>query len=529
MQEIVDIMNMQDLSNNFWAVGELNAVEPEVLHWRQCSLDVCIVDPELDDAWLLPLQGMTGWRCCCTRREVHTPASRARSYNAGLLSHRCEACEALPRILCWGLQDTFGSLVKLIGCERVTAPLGLGELSWRRKRQHRTFSTSASFPGSPVDTTPLMTFSCKMVVYEGPLRLGPAKGSGSLPSLPRPARGSCEGAAGTWKLLGTAARAGFGQGPGVFLPAKEPCLCDGSGVQTSSELALGWPAMASGLQLDKYLKAVLDGALLVTGDVRLISFNGQAWQFEVARCGGRGPSENAEFIDEIDAVCPKRDDASEAERRTGTTSTPCFRFSFDGWLAMVAAFLTALDGPKGGDGIVVLGATNRPDALDPAIRRAGRLEREIEVGVPNAEDRGDRTHILQVHLGKVRHILSEEEQRELARKCHGYAPKGVLLYGPPGCSKTMMAKAVATETEMNFISIKGPELFSKYVGDSERAVRDVFRKARTAAPCVVFFDEVDALGASRESEGGGVSSRVLAQLLAEMDGRLCRDGQGWSF
>lgn len=268
---------------------------------------------------------------------------------------------------------------------------------------------------------------------------------------------------------------------------------------------------------------------------------------------------------------------------------------------MVAAFLTALDGPKGGDGIVVLGATNRPDALDPAIRRAGRLEREIEVGVPNAEE---RTQILQVHLGKVRHILSEEEQRELARKCHGYvgadlralcasaarnalragkeavdlqsclaaagqippsalkellvevphvrwediggyhstkealkeavewpmryawafeamrmeAPKGVLLYGPPGCSKTMMAKAVATETEMNFISIKGPELFSKYVGDSERAVRDVFRKARTAAPCVVFFDEVDALGASRESEGGGVSSRVLAQLLAEMDG-----------
>merc|ERR1711972_287324 len=98
-------------------------------------------------------------------------------------------------------------------------------------------------------------------------------------------------------------------------------------------------------------------------------------------------------------------------------------------------------------------------------------------------------------------------------------PRGVLLYGPPGCSKTMMAKAVATETEMNFISIKGPELFSKYVGDSERAVREVFRKARTAAPCVIFFDEVDAIGANRESEGGGgVASRVLAQLLAEMDG-----------
>merc|ERR1719191_1765280 len=98
-------------------------------------------------------------------------------------------------------------------------------------------------------------------------------------------------------------------------------------------------------------------------------------------------------------------------------------------------------------------------------------------------------------------------------------PKGVLLYGPPGCSKTMMAKAVATETEMNFVSIKGPELFSKYVGDSERAVREVFRKARTAAPCVVFFDEIDAVGSKRDDEGsGGVAARVLAQLLAEMDG-----------
>jgi len=290
------------------------------------------------------------------------------------------------------------------------------------------------------------------------------------------------------------------------------------------------------------------------------------------------------FIDEIDAVCPKRDDSSEAERR------------------MVAAFLTALDGVRGNDGVIVLGATNRPDAIDPALRRAGRLEREIEVGVPNTEE---RLQILEVHLTGVKHALSATDRRELARRCHGYVgadlralcmgaaraalrkgldaidlgsclvaarvvppsalkellveipevrwddiggyadtkqalkeavewpirhawafeamriepPRGVLLYGPPGCSKTMMAKAVATETEMNFVSIKGPELFSKYVGDSERAVRDVFRKARTAAPCVVFFDEIDAVGASREGEGtGGVASRVLAQLLAEMDG-----------
>lgn len=290
------------------------------------------------------------------------------------------------------------------------------------------------------------------------------------------------------------------------------------------------------------------------------------------------------FIDEIDAICPKRDDATEAERR------------------MVAAFLTALDGVSSDDSVVVLGATNRPDAIDPAMRRAGRLERELEVGVPNAEE---RDQILVVHLAGLRHDLSEDQRRELARRCHGYVgadlrgvctsaaraalragrgavaledclaamrtvppsalkellvevphvrwsdiggyestkealreavewpirhawafqamdvdpPRGVLLYGPPGCSKTMMAKAVATETEMNFVSIKGPELFSKYVGDSEKAVRDVFRKARTAAPCVIFFDEIDAIGASREGEGaGGVAARVLAQLLAEMDG-----------
>jgi len=290
------------------------------------------------------------------------------------------------------------------------------------------------------------------------------------------------------------------------------------------------------------------------------------------------------FIDEIDAICPKRDDATEAERR------------------MVATLLTELDGSKSDDCVIVIGATNRPDSIDPAIRRAGRMEREIEVGVPNVED---RTSILEVHLQAIKHTLSETDRKELARRCHGYVgadlrslclaaaratlkkglpavtletcmesmrlvspsalkelhveiptirwsdiggyestkdalreavewpvvhawafealdidpPRGILLYGPPGCSKTMMAKAVATETEMNFISVKGPELFSKYVGDSEKAIRDVFRKARTAAPCVIFFDEIDAIGASREGEGGGgVSARVLAQLLAEMDG-----------
>lgn len=99
-------------------------------------------------------------------------------------------------------------------------------------------------------------------------------------------------------------------------------------------------------------------------------------------------------------------------------------------------------------------------------------------------------------------------------------PRGILLYGPPGCSKTLMAKALATESSLNFLAVKGPELFSKWVGESEKAVRDVFRKARGAAPSIVFFDEIDSLAAQRSESGGGkgVGERVLSQLLSEMDG-----------
>ncbi|KAF8820491.1 putative transitional endoplasmic reticulum ATPase [Cardiosporidium cionae] len=109
--------------------------------------------------------------------------------------------------------------------------------------------------------------------------------------------------------------------------------------------------------------------------------------------------------------------------------------------------------------------------------------------------------------------------REAFQRLHLNPPRGILLYGPPGCSKTMMAKAVATESHMNFISIKGPEVFSKWVGESERTIRDLFRKARQNAPCVIFFDEIDALGGDRGlADAGGVGSRVLSQMLNEMDG-----------
>ncbi|XP_029021832.1 ribosome biogenesis protein SPATA5 [Betta splendens] len=309
------------------------------------------------------------------------------------------------------------------------------------------------------------------------------------------------------------------------------------------------------------------------------------------------------FIDELDALCPKRESAqNEVEKR------------------VVASLLTLMDGigSEGHSGqLLVLGATNRPHALDPALRRPGRFDKELEVGVPSASGRAD---ILLKQLSSVPCSASADELTQLADAAHGYVgadlaaickeaglhalrralsaspqasdrqlmgsvtvtlqdlqwaltvvkpsamrevaidvpkvrwsdvggmeevklklkqavewplthpeaftrmgiqpPKGVLLYGPPGCSKTMIAKALANESGLNFLAVKGPELLSKYVGESERAVRAVFRKARAVAPSIVFFDEIDALAGSRgsSSSSGGVGDRVLAQLLTEMDG-----------
>ncbi|XP_034968808.2 ATPase family gene 2 protein homolog A isoform X1 [Zootoca vivipara] len=309
------------------------------------------------------------------------------------------------------------------------------------------------------------------------------------------------------------------------------------------------------------------------------------------------------FIDEIDALCPKREGAqNEVEKR------------------IVASLLTLMDGigSEGNEGqLLVLGATNRPHALDSALRRPGRFDKEIEIGVPNAQDRLD---IFNKLLNKVPHSLTATELVQLADSTHGYVgadlaavckeaglyalrrvlgekanlldedvsgsvmitrsdflqamnnvrpsamrevavdvpkvswsdiggledvklklkqavewplkhpesfirmgiqpPKGVLLYGPPGCSKTMIAKALAHESGLNFLAVKGPELLNKYVGESERAVREIFRKARAVSPSILFFDEIDALAVERgsSSSSGNVADRVLAQLLTEMDG-----------
>ncbi|MBS7644990.1 MAG: CDC48 family AAA ATPase [Candidatus Bathyarchaeia archaeon] len=308
------------------------------------------------------------------------------------------------------------------------------------------------------------------------------------------------------------------------------------------------------------------------------------------------------FIDEMDAIAPKREEVTgEVERR------------------VVAQLLSLMDGIGSRGNIIVIGATNRPNAIDPALRRPGRFDREIEIGVP---DKQGRHEILQIHTRSM--PLSEDvDLKKLADITHGYTgadlaalcreaamkalrrylpeinleeerippeildrmvvkmedfqaayreitptamrevyvevptirwkdvggldevkmelmeavewpikrpdsfkrlgirpPKGILLYGPPGCGKTLLAKAVANESDANFISIKGPEVFSKWVGESEKAIREVFRKARTAAPAIIFFDEVDSL-APRRGAGyadSGVTERVISQLLTELDG-----------
>ncbi len=310
------------------------------------------------------------------------------------------------------------------------------------------------------------------------------------------------------------------------------------------------------------------------------------------------------FIDELDAIAPKREEVTgEVERR------------------VVAQLLALMDGLEARGNVVVIGATNRPSALDPALRRPGRFDREIEIGVP---DKDSRHEILQIHtrgmplaedvdlpkladvslgytgadlaaLGRetamkaLRRYLPEinlEEQRippsvlekmevrmqdfldaykeitptamrevyvevptvhwkdiggldavkgelqeaiewplknpDVFGRMGIRPPKGILLFGPPGCGKTLLARAVSTESGANFITIKGPEVFSKWVGESEKAIREVFRKGRMAAPAVIFFDEIDSL-VPRRGLGyadSGVTERVISQLLTEMDGIL---------
>jgi len=309
------------------------------------------------------------------------------------------------------------------------------------------------------------------------------------------------------------------------------------------------------------------------------------------------------FIDELDSIAPRREEVTgEVERR------------------VVAQLLTIMDGLKERGQVVIIGATNRVDAIDPALRRPGRFDREIEIGVPNENDRieilrihtrgmplaedvnleklGQQTHgyvgadlaalaregairalrrylpeidleadeippeilesmqvkfsdfreaLRDVGASAMREVLLEvphiswdevgglDSAKQEVREAVEYPlsrrnqfedlgiepPKGVLLYGPPGTGKTLMAKAVATESGANFIPIRGPQLLSKWVGESERAVREVFKKARQVAPSIIFFDELDAIAPERSTASQThVMESVLNQLLTEMDGLL---------
>src|SRR5438093_559292 len=207
------------------------------------------------------------------------------------------------------------------------------------------------------------------------------------------------------------------------------------------------------------------------------------------------------FIDELDSIAPKREEVTgEVERR------------------VVAQLLTLMDGLSGRGQVIVIGATNRDEAIDPSAMREGLVEgpRVSWTDVGGLED---------VKM-KLREAVEMPLKDPDAFKRMGIRPpRGILLYGPPGSGKTLLAKAVATESEANFISIKGPEVMSKWVGESEKAVRMIFKKAKQVAPCIVFLDELDAIAHVRGFDtDSGVSERVVNQLLTSMDGLETLEG-----
>jgi len=389
----------------------------------------------------------------------------------------------------------------------------------------------------------------------------------------------------------------------IELPLRHPELFERLGVEAPKGVLLHGPPGTGKTLLAKAVAGETNANFVSIGGPEVMSkFYGESEERlrEIFKQAG----ENAPsiiFIDEIDSIAPKRDEVTgETERR------------------VVAQLLALMDGLESRGKVVVIGATNRPNALDPAIRRPGRFDREIEINIPNRNGRleilqihtrgmplsedvdlerlADLTHgyagadlsaltkeaairslrriipeldlelevipmevLNKIHVGRndffaalremqpstMREVLIEspnvhweeiggleDAKRELREAVewplkygnvfeymHADPPKGVLLYGPPGTGKTLLAKAVATESEANFINIKGPEFLSKWVGESEKAVRETFRKARTAAPCIIFLDEIDAIAPTRGGDADShVTERVISQMLTEMDG-----------
>jgi transitional endoplasmic reticulum ATPase len=391
----------------------------------------------------------------------------------------------------------------------------------------------------------------------------------------------------------------------IELPLRHPEIFDRIGIEAPKGVLLHGPPGTGKTLLAKAVANETNANFYsISGPEIMSKFYGESE--ERLRDIFKEAEENAPsiiFIDEIDSIAPKREEVSgDVEKR------------------VVSQLLTLMDGIQSRGKLVVIGATNRPNAIDPALRRPGRFDREIDIGIPDEQGRLD---ILLIHsrgmpmtedvnlesIAKVTHgfvgadleaLSKEAAMRSLRRilpeinleqpkipaeilnkikitkqdfdealrdvqpsamrevlvqrpnvgwedigglqhvkeelteaiewplkhanlfaEADVQPPKGILLYGPPGTGKTMIAKAVAATSEANFISIKGPELISKWVGESEKGVREVFRKARQAAPCVIFFDELDAVAPRRGggSEGDAhVTERVISQMLTELDG-----------
>ncbi|MBD3187877.1 CDC48 family AAA ATPase, partial [Candidatus Bathyarchaeota archaeon] len=394
----------------------------------------------------------------------------------------------------------------------------------------------------------------------------------------------------------------------VELPLKHPALFKKLGIDPPKGILLrGSPGCG---------KTLLAKAVANESEAHFISINGPEVMSKFygesekrLRTLFKDAEENAPsilFIDELDAIAPKREDVTgEVERR------------------VVAQLLALMDGLHGRGRVIIIGATNRPNAIDPALRRPGRFDREIEIKIPSF---GGRMEILQIHTRGMPLSTDDNDRVDLeliATTTHGYVgadlaalcreaamrclrrylpkinleddsidpevldsivvtmddfreaikniqpsairevlieipkvhwdmvggleetkgelkeavewplknpesfrrmginpPKGILLFGPPGCGKTLLARAVATESEANFISVKGPEVLSKWVGESEKAIREIFRKARTASPCIIFLDEFDSIVPLRGMRSGdsGVTERIISQFLTELDG-----------
>ncbi len=389
----------------------------------------------------------------------------------------------------------------------------------------------------------------------------------------------------------------------IEVPMRHPELFDRLGIEPPKGVLLRGPPGTGKTLIAKAIANEVDANFIsVSGPEIMSKYYGESEEqlreiFEEAEEN----SPSIIFFDEIDAIAPKRDEISgEVERR------------------VVAQLLSLMDGLEERGDVIVIAATNRPDAVDTALRRAGRLDREVEVGVP---DREERLEILQIH-SRGMPLSDDVDLEELAENTHGFvgadiealakesamnalrrirpnidleeeeippdvledlevtkedfqegmtsvepsamrevfvdvpdvtykdvgnledakqklvemvewpleypaifdeletrSPKGILLYGPPGTGKTLLAKAVANASNANFIGIKGPELLSKWVGESEKAVREVFEKARQNAPSVIFFDEIDSVAPERGgSQDSQVTERVVSQLLTELDG-----------